>query len=54
MQFIIRISLGLLYSGKGILTLSQINTNDFLINKTGCASLYILSILMTNMNEFVI
>lgn len=52
MQFVIRISLGLLYSGKGILTLSQINTNDFLINKVGCASLYIVSLFMTNMKDF--
>lgn len=48
MQFVIRIALGLVYSGKGILTLSQINSNDILINRTGAASLYIISMLMTN------
>jgi 26S proteasome regulatory subunit N1 len=48
MQFIIRIALGLVYSGKGILTLNQLMSGDFLINKTGVAALYILSILMLN------
>lgn len=53
-SFVIRLALGLVYSGKGILTLNQIHTNGLLINKQGLAGLLIISLLMTNMEEFII
>lgn len=47
-------SLGLLYAGKGVLTLSQFRQGDFLFNKEGTCGLLILSIMLTNVDEFII
>ena len=51
--FIIRIALGLLYSGKGLVGINQYFSEGFLYNKTGMAGLFIIFISMLSMEKFI-
>lgn len=51
--FVIRIALGLLYSGKGLVGINQYFSEGFLYNKTGMAGLFIIFISMLSMEKFL-
>lgn len=52
--FVVRIALGLLYSGKGLLTLNQFFSEGFLYNKAGLAGLLVVCYAMLNFEEFLV
>ena len=52
--FVIKLALGILYSGKGLVGVNPFYSNNFLYSKTGFAGLFILSHLMMNMEYFIV
>jgi 26S proteasome regulatory subunit N1 len=52
--YIIKIALGILHAGKGLVGISPFYSDGFLFSKTGYASLVILAFSMMNMQEFLI
>jgi 26S proteasome regulatory subunit N1 len=52
--YIIKIALGILHAGKGLVGISPFYSDGFLYSKTGYASLVILAFSMMNMQEFLI
>jgi 26S proteasome regulatory subunit N1 len=52
--YIIKIALGILHAGKGLVGISPFYSDGFLFSKTGYASLIILAFSMMNMQEFLI
>lgn len=52
--YVIRISLGILYAGKGLVGINQYYSDGFLYNKTGFAGLFMFFHSMLNLEEFLI
>jgi 26S proteasome regulatory subunit N1 len=52
--YVIRIALGILYAGKGLVGLNQYYSDGFLYNKTGFAGLFMFFHSMMNVEEFLI
>ena len=52
--FVIRLSLGLLYLGKGLIGVNPFYSEDFLVNKAGFGGLFIILIAMTDMKAFIL
>lgn len=53
-QYVIRVSLGILHAGKGLVGVNPFYSDDFLYSKAGLAGLVILGFSMLNFEEFLI
>lgn len=52
--YMIKIALGLVYAGKGLVSMNPYYSNDFLFSKTGFASLMIIAVTMLDMQHSIL